>query len=261
MRRKKQKSYFHAALAATVAVSAAIVAPTGFAEAASFPDVKSTDYFYEAVTSLTERGIIKGFPDGTFKPYQSVTRGQAAKILAGVLGLDTNNVKNPGFTDVSTSNEYYGAIAALANAGIINGYPDGTFKPNAPIQRNHMGKILALAFGLKASPTATTPFTDLNHQEYEGYIKALYENKITTGMTPTTFGGTSNVTRGQFATFVFRAEKVTKPTTDTTDTTEVTFTISDINGNHIIAGSQQYKVAGGIQGLLDASNKPALQTY
>lgn len=259
MRRKKQKSYFHAALAATVAVSAAIVAPTGFAEAASFPDVKSTDYFYEAVTSLTERGIIKGFPDGTFKPYQSVTRGQAAKILAGVLGLDTNNVKNPGFTDVSTSNEYYGAIAALANAGIINGYPDGTFKPNAPIQRNHMAKILALAFGLKASPTATTPFTDLNHQEYEGYIKALYENKITTGMTPTTFGGTSNVTRGQFATFVFRAEKVTKPTTDTTDTTEVTFTISDINGNHIIAGSQQYKVAGGIQGLLDASNKPALQ--
>jgi hypothetical protein len=259
MRRKKQKSYFHAALAATVAVSAAIVAPTGFAEAASFPDVKSTDYFYEAVTSLTERGIIKGFPDGTFKPYQSVTRGQAAKILAGVLGLDTNNVKNPGFTDVSTSNEYYGAIAALANAGIINGYPDGTFKPNAPIHRNHMAKILALAFGLKASPTATTPFTDLNHQEYEGYIKALYENKITTGMTPTTFGGTSNVTRGQFATFVFRAEKGTKPTTDTTDTTEVTFTISDINGNHIIAGSQQYKVAGGIQGLLDASNKPALQ--
>ncbi|MFC5541625.1 S-layer homology domain-containing protein [Ureibacillus suwonensis] len=75
-------------------MSAAIVAPTGFAEAASFPDVKSTDYFYEAVTSLTERGIIKGFPDGTFKPYQSVTRGQAAKILAGVLGLDTNNVKN-----------------------------------------------------------------------------------------------------------------------------------------------------------------------
>ncbi|WP_096550471.1 S-layer homology domain-containing protein [Ureibacillus thermosphaericus] len=118
MKKKSYKKYFNATLAAAVVASGAVVA-TPTAEAASFPDVKSSDYFNEAVKSLTDRGIIKGFPDGTFKPYQNVTRGQAAKIIAGVLGLDTVNVKNPGFSDVSTTNEYYGAIAALANANVI----------------------------------------------------------------------------------------------------------------------------------------------
>ena len=149
----------------------------------------------------------KGFTDGTFKPNQSVTRGQAAKIIAGVLGLDTQNVKNPGFKDVTTANPYYGAIAALANAGIINGYPDGTYKPDEPVQRNHMAKIIANAFDLEPTSGAKNPFTDV-HGNYVGYVTALYENGVTTGRTATTFGGNANVTRGQLAAFVIRAENV-----------------------------------------------------
>ena len=214
-----------------------------------FPDVKSTDYFYEAVKSLTERGIISGFPDGTFKPGKSVTRAQAAKILAGVLGLDTKNVKNPGFKDVGTSNEYYGAIAALANAGVISGYPDKTFKPNEPIQRNHMAKIIARAFQLEASSKTKLPFKDVS-KDYEKYIKALYEYNITTGTTPDTFGGNANVNRGQLAEFVVRAENVEF---------ETTFTITDISGNTVYAGDKRYIVPSGLQGFFSTANKPVLK--
>lgn len=100
-----------------------------------FTDVKKGDELYESISILTSRGVINGFPDGSFKPFQDVTRGQAAKILANVLQLDLENVENPQFSDVATTNEYYKSIAALSAAGIINGYPDGTFKPSQPITR------------------------------------------------------------------------------------------------------------------------------
>ena len=205
MIKKTYKKYFNATIATALVRSGAVVVAPNAEASTTFPDVKSTDYFYDAVNSLVERGVVKGFTDGTFKPNQSVTRGQAAIIIAGVLGLDTQNVKNPGFKDVTTANPYYGAIAALANAGIINGYPDGTYKPGEPVQRNHMAKIIANAFDLEPTSGAKNPFTDV-HGNYIGFVTALYENGVTTGRTATTFGGNANVTRGQLATFVIRAE-------------------------------------------------------
>ena len=220
MKKKTNNKYFKLIIASALVTSGAPVVASNAEASTTFPDVKSTDYFYDAVNSLVERGVVKGFPDGTFKPNQSVTRGQAAVIIAGVLGLDTKNVKNPGFKDVTTANTYYGAVAALANAGIISGYPDGTYKPGEPVQRNHMASIIAKAFDLEPTSGAKNPFTDV-HGNYVGYVTALYENGVTTGRTATTFGGNANVTRGQLATFVIRAENVK----------ETTLKIDDITGN------------------------------
>ncbi|WP_172597838.1 S-layer homology domain-containing protein [Ureibacillus thermosphaericus] len=252
MKKKSYKKYFNATLATAVVASAAVAAPN--AEAASFPDVKSSDYFYEAVKSLSERGVIKGFPDGTFKPYQSVTRGQAAKIIAGVLGLDTVNVTNPGFSDVSTTNEYYGAIAALANAGIINGYSDGTYKPNAPIQRNHMAKIIAKAFNIKPSEESATPFIDLTIKEYVPYINALYEHGVTKGNTATTFGGTSKVTRGQLVTFVTRAESIKDNAGKI-----ITFKVESITDSKVQTTEGTFTFASSLNSIFNTSNAIALK--
>ena len=103
--KKNTKSYqklFKAALAASVAAGAMVVlAPVNSdAAPASFPDLKPSSDHYQPVMNLTARGIIKGFPDGTFKPDTSITRGQAAKIIALASNLDTKNVTNPGFKDV-----------------------------------------------------------------------------------------------------------------------------------------------------------------
>ncbi|MEL3960185.1 S-layer homology domain-containing protein [Lysinibacillus endophyticus] len=254
---KKKNTYkklFNATMATAVAASGVtMVAPSETKASTSFSDVSTNNGFYKEIMNLAERGIIKGYQDGTFRPGVNVTRGQAAKIIAGVLGLDTVNVSNPGFKDVPKTNEYYGAIAALAKAGIINGYGDGTFKPNEPVKRNHMAKIIAGAFKLNATTGYTTPLKDIRG-EYEGYITALYEYGVTTGKTKTSFDGLSNVSRGQLAAFVVRAENIVVEKEESVD-----LTITEISSTVKTTDNTTYTVASHLKGLLNEQNNAALQ--
>ena len=206
---------FKAALATTVATGALVVAVPVYTKAdevavKQFSDVTVGDDFYESVMNLTKREIIRGYPNDTFKPYNSVTRGQAAKILALTLDLDTENVENPGFTDVDETDEYYGPIAALAKAGIINGYIDGdekTFRPGKTLKRSQMAKIINIGFELEEEEYTNDQFTDVNvDDEFAGYVQALLTNGITKGVSPTTFSPYSEVNRSQLALFVTRSE-------------------------------------------------------
>lgn len=175
----------------------------------TFSDVPAGSEMGQAVSSLVSRGIISGYQDGTYRPNQAITRAQAAKILAGVLKLDTAKAQAT-FTDVPVSYEHYGAIAALAEKKILNGYTDGSFKPNEPITRAQMAKIVANAFEL-SSVFETLPFTDVNRQaESFRYINALYSYAITTGTSASTYSPGNRVTRGQLAVFIARAENTSK---------------------------------------------------
>lgn len=248
MTKKAYKKYLKATIA-TVFVSSGAVVVTANAESITpFPDVRPTDYFFEAVNSLVERRVVKGFLDGTFKPNQNVTRGQAAVIIAGILGLDTQNVTNPGFKDVSSAHPYFGAIAALANAGIIKGHLDGTYKPNDPIQRHHMAVIITNAFKLTPISDKKIPFTDVP-ESYGKFVSALYDHGVTAGRNATTFAGNAYVSRGQLATFVYRAENVQ----------EQTITIDEITNSEITSVDKTYEVAPELQGLFNESNEQALK--
>ncbi|PIC90885.1 hypothetical protein CSV71_02165 [Sporosarcina sp. P21c] len=217
---KASHKLFRAALATTVATGAFVAAvPAETNAAISFKDVTNPAvHYYKPVLELAERGVVKGYDDGTYRPNASVTRAQSAKILAHVLDLDTVNVKDPGFKDVKKGTPYYGPIAALANAGYIKGYEDKgvkTFKPNNNLTRSQMAKILTLGFDLKEESLAADRFKDVKPSDaYAGYVAALVALNITTGTTPTTFSPNGLVTRGQMATFVVRTEtalKVEKP--------------------------------------------------
>lgn len=206
---------FRAALATTVATGALVTTIPAYSQAEEprvkqFPDVTLDNDFYNAVMDLTEREIIRGFPSGEFKPYNSVTRGQAAKILAMVLNLDTENVDNPGFTDVSETDEYYGPIAALADAGIIIGYEvDGKkeFRPANTLTRSQMAKIIVKGFNLEEEELTDDRFTDVKKgDEFARYVQTLLTHNITLGTTPTTFSPAATVSRSQLALFVTRAE-------------------------------------------------------
>ena len=177
----------------------------------SFSDVQASHHFYEAVKSLSARGIINGYKDGTYRPNQGITRAHAAKIMATALNLDLKNVKNPGFTDVGTSHPYYAHIAALVEAGVIKGYQDKSFKPNGNLTRAHIAQMLVEGFKLEEKKVANLPFSDVNDQQaFSKYIQTLYANRITTGKTATTFEPYSIVTRGQLASFVYRTEAAVK---------------------------------------------------
>ena len=199
-----------------------------FAESTvQFSDVPSSKHYAEAVYELAERTIIGGYPDGTFKPGNSITRGQAAAIITKMIGLDTTNVKNPGFKDVSTANGYYKAIAAMAQEGIINGYGDGRYGPNDPIKRGQMASILVKAFDLPREVPNIYPFEDIwNSQSHRSNILIIYQLGITSGTSPTTFSPNAAITRGQ-------AAKMLRATEEAKPTRMVTLEASDFNWSRI----------------------------
>ncbi|WP_252504903.1 S-layer homology domain-containing protein [Sporosarcina sp. Marseille-Q4943] len=177
----------------------------------SFTDVPTTKPYANAVYELAERNIISGYEDGTFKPAASITRGQAAAIIAKLRNLDTKNVKDPGFKDVPHSQWSYGAIAALANAGVINGYGDGRFGPNDSITRAQMASILVKAFELPhyTYTSSENPFTDTQRLgSHQTNINILYKLGITSGTSSSTFSPNAPISRAQAAVLISKTEKV-----------------------------------------------------
>lgn len=198
-----------AAVAGSVVTPAAVGAQTNQLIDIEHLKASQTDGFYDAVTTLAGKGVIKGFEDGTFRPYANVTRGQAAAIIARLFGLDKQVSPNPGFMDVPDSYRFYKEIAALRAAKIIDGVTKDSFKPEAPIKRSEMAKMIANAFALQENKAAAKKFADVRAGSwYEGYVGALIESGITQGRTATTFDPDSYVTRVQFAAFIYRADQI-----------------------------------------------------
>lgn len=168
-----------------------------------FTDITANNRYYEELSYLVDNKLIGGYPDGSFQPDLALTRGQAAVLLSRALGLTTANVANPGFSDLSPSSTYYGAVAAIVQAGIMGGTGDGKFEPGKPLTRAQMAKILVEAYDLQG--TTATKFKDVSakHWAYE-YIHTLAANKVTTGYEDNTFKPGLEVTRMHFSLFLYR---------------------------------------------------------
>ncbi|MFD1929312.1 S-layer homology domain-containing protein [Sporosarcina siberiensis] len=253
--KKYSNSYqklFKATLAATVATGAFVAVVPTFADAAAptLKDLEKGQYFYQDVLQLVERGVIVGFPDSTYKPYQEVTRGQAAIILANVLDLDTKNVKNPGFTDLKVTDNYYGAIAALAQKGIINGFPDGTFGQEKTLKRSEMATIITLGFEFEGEALTDKRFKDVDAKApYAGYVQTLLTNNITAGTTATTFSPNAPVLRGQMASFVVRSETAAQEKAE----------VISVTADSVELSTGTYKLSEDLQTLFNTSNQAALK--
>ncbi len=119
------------------------------AQNAQFSDVGSSYWARPFIESLASEQIIAGFPDGTFKPDQAVTRAQFAAIVRNAFNQPYSRTA-PRFSDVSAN---YWANAAIADAysqGFLSGYPNGVFQPETQIPR--VQALVALANGLNYSP-------------------------------------------------------------------------------------------------------------
>jgi len=192
-------------------VSAALVATAVgpvVASAASFSDVNPSDPHAANISALVEKGYIKGFADGTFKPYQNVTRGQVAKIFARILkdnGAQVPADKN-AFSDVpvdSQDQELVEAAALVKAQGVMTG-SNGKLNPAANMTREQMAKVLVEAFKLTLPAGFTSKITDLDKADasFRNYIQILEANGVTT---VTQFNPKGEVTRAAFASFVKRA--------------------------------------------------------
>ncbi|MBQ5760677.1 MAG: S-layer homology domain-containing protein [Clostridia bacterium] len=88
---------------------------------------------------------INGYPDGTIRPNGNITRAEAASILYRVMTPESREIfkaNEVNFTDVADNAWYIDAVAAMAAAGIITGYPDGSFRPDAPITRAEIAAMV-----------------------------------------------------------------------------------------------------------------------
>lgn len=116
----------------------------------------------DAIASLVDEGIIAGYPDGTFKPENPVTRAEFAKMVARAFAIRPTG--EPRFRDIK-NNWAKAYITALTEAGIVSGYPDGTFKPERYITRAEMVtmlvRVVKLADKMDSLQQPEPSFTDV----------------------------------------------------------------------------------------------------
>lgn len=106
--------------------------------AVTFSDVTTKHPNYAAITKLQQAGVIHG-SDGKFRPEETLTRGQMAKILVLASGFTPGG--NATFTDITPTYWGYDYITALADLGVVGG-DNGKYKPNAPVTRGQFVGML-----------------------------------------------------------------------------------------------------------------------
>ena len=169
------------------------------AGAKDFTDDASVKYA-EGVKVMDLLGVINGYEDGSFKPANTLTRGAAAKIICNLLLTpsiaDTLPADKTGFKDVPATNTFAKYIAYCGNAGIINGYRDGTFRPAATLTGFAFMKMLMGALGYDAQIEGFTGDTfAVNVAAKVGELKLAKGND--------TFVGTKAVTREEACLYAF----------------------------------------------------------
>lgn len=138
------------------------------------------------LNTTDHNAYIVGYPDGTVRPAGLITRAEVATILYRLMKDQVkarfDSKPTVKFSDVSSSDWYYGAVQMCAKAGIVSGYPDGSFKPNQAVTRAEFFKMVAMLY----SDTLNTPitgkiFNDINGHWAEKYINLLQKLGIVKG--------------------------------------------------------------------------------
>lgn len=129
----------------------------------NFSDVKNDSWFYSAVARAVAAGYVKGYSDGSFKPNNTITRAEAAVMIANTAKLSANEAGAYRFTDIGSIPAWArGSVGAVVAAGYMTGYPDGSFDANASISRAEaVSSLNRMLGGTAYQPTQpTTPTTD-----------------------------------------------------------------------------------------------------
>ncbi len=174
----------------------------------TFTDVKTTDWFYSAVSYTYLNGIISGYNDKTFAPNDKLTRGMIVTILYRMEGSPNNDGKSK-FSDVSTKEYYAKAVKWAVNNGIVHGY-DGTtkFGPNDNIIRQDLAAILKNYAGFKKkdikSTTGLNKFKD--YKSIDSYALSAMQWAVSKGVITGNDNGTlnpkGNATRAEAAAMI-----------------------------------------------------------
>lgn len=184
--------------------------PTDPADPSELPfgDVKTSDWFYDPVKYVYDKGLMTGTSATEFAPNLTTTRGMIVSILHRLEGGPV--VENDAFSDVSSDDWYGQSVAWAASVGVVNGFEDGTFRPNDPITREQMAAILynysqykGYDVSARADLSKYSDAASVSSWATEVLSWANAEGLVN-GMTKTTLDPQASATRAQVATILMR---------------------------------------------------------
>jgi hypothetical protein len=161
----------------------------------AFADVGPADYFYTPVQYLACHGVIAGYADGSFRPYNPTTRGQMVKMVVGAFHTPGYLPPNGAtFADTPPDSPFFPYVEAAAQAGVVSGYSCGApdepcdsqarpyFRPNAEVTRGQLAKIIAVAAAWTLiSPTSRT-FEDVARTSpFYVFVETAYCHGVVSG--------------------------------------------------------------------------------
>lgn len=163
------------------------------------------------IAKLYSRGVVSGYDFDTYGPNNSLTRAELSKIALNSLGVLAPNVDEAPFLDVASDSWYAPYVAKMKELGVIEGYSDGTFKPDQTVNRAEAMKILLKIKGKDDSELLASynPFSDVNNDSwYAKYVLYAYEEGYVSGYRDEAgnltgkFGPENTITRGEMAKIV-----------------------------------------------------------
>ena len=157
---------------------------------------------HDCIQTLLEHGIIQGYPDGTIRPENYITRAETAVLVSKALEL----IEKEGFTGYIDFIPGWakGYVKAGSEAEFLKGYPNKTFKPDRNISRQEMAAVLIRAFEKEVNEDVSLGFLD--NQEISawalGYVEAGVYHKVIEGYPDDTFRPKNNITRAEAFTII-----------------------------------------------------------
>ncbi|MFC1810277.1 beta-propeller domain-containing protein [Patescibacteria group bacterium] len=181
------------AVLATLGILATFLVATNTASAASFSDVPTNYEYSEAVGYLQDAGAVQGYSDGTYKPANTIIRAEFVKIILEAAGIEPGG--SNCFPDV-TDQWFAPYVCKAKDEGLVQGYPDGTFKPERPINFIESGKVVTEGLGLDQNDAYQDAW-------FHKYVKSVEGEEA---IPPSVETFDQYLSRGEMAEMVWRVE-------------------------------------------------------
>lgn len=171
-----------------------------------FTDLYTSKWYFPSVENALQWGLFSGDGNNTFRPDSDITRAEFVLVLANLAGVDLTAYENvEAFTDVDPTAWYAKAVAWSKASGYINGFADGTFKPNDKITREQMCQIIATYGGLTRTADSAAFDDDASISSWaKNAVYACRDNNIISGVGDNRFAPASEATRAQAAAVVVK---------------------------------------------------------
>lgn len=145
-----------------------------------FNDLSEAHDYYPAVSYLYRKGTVQGYPDGTFKPDNTVSRIEALKFIFSGLDQKVLSGLSANFNDTQNGQWYSDYLATAYSLGVVQGYSDGTFKPTQGVNRVEFLKMVFSIVDISVDPVVIeNPYDDVNNLSwYAPYVAYAKEKNI-----------------------------------------------------------------------------------